>query len=125
MGITWNISPARLFEWLGALRAAQVERQVQRVATRNARKIEEWMKANAPWTDRTGASRAGLTAEVVDVTGQAALVVLRHGVEWGVFLETMQGGSYAIIGPALDTWAPVIWSEIQIELAGGTFGGEA
>lgn len=119
--IEWrNFTPWRLVEWLGEVRAAQVERQVRRVAERNAAQIEAWMKANAPWTDRTGQARATLRAEVLDVTGRAAVILLRHGVSYGIYLETIQGGTYAIITPALDHFAPQIWRDIQIELAGGT-----
>jgi hypothetical protein len=119
--IQWqNFTPWRLVEWLGEVRAAQVERQVTRVAERNAQRIEAWMRANAPWTDRTGDARATLRAEVIDITGRAALVLLRHGVSYGIYLETINQGSFAIIAPALDRWAPIIWREIQIELAAGT-----
>jgi len=119
--IEWSgFTPARLVEWLGEVRAAQVRRQVERVANRNAAKIEAWMRANAPWTDRTGQARATLKAEVIDITGQAALILLQHGTDYGgLYLETMQGGRFAIVGPAIDTWAPVIWRDIQLELAAG------
>jgi hypothetical protein len=118
--IEWqNFTPWRLVEWLGEVRAAQVERQVTRVAERNAQRIQEWMQANAPWTDRTGDARAALRAEVIDVTGHAALILLRHGVSYSVFLETIQAGRFSILMPALDHWAPIIWRDIQIELAAG------
>lgn len=120
--IKWDIRPGRVIEWLAEVRAAQIERQVRRVAERNAKQIEAWMKSNAPWTDRTGQARATLRSEVLEVTGRGALILLRYGVEYGVYLETVSGGSFAIIGPALDRWAPVIWRDLQIELAGGTLG---
>lgn len=122
-GIRWNFSPARLFEWLGDMRRRQVERGVTKVATRYANEIEQWMKANRKWTDRTGEARATLKAEVIDVTGRAALILLTYGVDYGVFLETMQAGRFAIIAPALDHFGPRLMRDLQIELAGGTFGG--
>ena len=84
-GISWDLRPSRLLEWLGDIRRRQVERGVQRVADRNAVLIEQWMRQNRPWTDRTGDARRLLQAEVLDVTGRAALIVLHHGVDYGRF----------------------------------------
>ena len=123
-GIKWDLRPSRLFEWLGDIRRRQVERGVMKVATRYAGEIETWMKANRKWTDRTGQARATLSAEVIDVTGRAALILLTHGVDYGaLYLETMQGGRFAILGPALDHFAPRIMRDLQVELTSGTFGG--
>lgn len=119
--IEWKgFTPGRLVEWLGEVRAAQVQRTVERTADRHSKKIEAWMRANAPWTDQTGDARRELRAEVLDITGKAVLILLRHGVDYGVYLETMQAGRFAILGPALDTWAPVIWRDLQVELTTGT-----
>lgn len=119
--IEWKgFTPGRLVEWLGEVRAAQVQRQVERTADRNSKKIEAWMRANAPWTDRTGDARKELRAEVIDITGKAALILLRHGVDYGLWLEVANAGKYAILGRALDTWAPIIWRDIQLELTTGT-----
>lgn len=120
--IEWKgFTPGRLVEWLGEARAAQVQRQVERSADRYSKKIEEWMRANAVWTDRTGDARRELRAEVLDITGKAVLILLRHGVDYGgLYLETMQAGRFAIITPALDVWAPIIWRDLQVEITNGT-----
>ena len=121
-GIKWNFSPARLFEWLGDVRRRQIESGVKRVADRYSVEIEQWMKQNAPWQDRTGQARATLKAEVIDVTGRAAIILLTHGTDYGgLYLETMQAGRFAIISPALDYFAPRLMRDLQIELAGGSF----
>jgi hypothetical protein len=120
-GLKWDLRPSRLFAWLGDIRRRQVEAATMRVATRMAREIEAYMRQNARWTDRTGDARRLLKAEVLDVTGRAAFILLQHGVEYGVFLEMRP--AYAIIGPTLDVYGPRIMRELQIELAGGTFGG--
>lgn len=121
-GIKWNFSPARLFEWLGDVRRRQIERGVMKVADRYSIEIEQWMKQNAPWQDRTGQARATLKAEVIDVTGRAAIILLQHGTDYGgLYLETMQAGRFAIISPALDYFAPRLMRDLQIELAGGSF----
>lgn len=121
-GIKWSLSPARLFEWLGDVRRRQIETGVKRVAERNAAKIEEWMRSNAVWQDISGDARRELKAEVLEVTGRAAFILLRHGTDYGgLYLETMQAGRFSIIGPALDHFAPLLMRDLQIELAGGSF----
>lgn len=122
-GLKWDLRPNRLFEWLGDIRRRQVERATLRVAERMAKEIEEWMRANAIWQDQTGDARRLLQAEVIDVTGRMAMILLTHGVSYGVFLEFSNGGRYAILSRALDVFAVRIMRELQIELAGGSFAG--
>ena len=80
-----------------------------------APEIEQWMKDNALWTDRTGRARAGLHTEVEKMVGQVYTIVLDHGedVPYGVWLELKNQGRYAIIQPALDFWFPVVWGRIN------------
>jgi hypothetical protein len=88
-GIKWSLNPARLFEWLGDVRRRQIERGVMRVAERMAKEIEAYMRQNAPWQNRTGNARRLLQAEVIDVTGRAAIILLTHGVDYGIYLECL------------------------------------
>lgn len=63
---------------------------------------EAFMKANARWTDRTGAARSGLTHDVrVEVARWT--IVLAHSVSYGIWLETREdfNGRYAIINPGV------------------------
>lgn len=71
-----------------------------------APQAEQYMKANAKWTDRTGAARNGLGAQV-QTSGNKVAIVLYHSVSYGVFLEVRWGGKYAIIGPAVQAMAPL------------------
>lgn len=62
---------------------------------------ETWMRTNAPWTDRTTNARNGLFAMVIDDIGiDVWLLVLSHSVHYGIWLELMQSGRYAIVRPA-------------------------
>ena len=76
----------------------------QNSAKRIAAAMLVYMKANAPWKDRTGNARASLFTTVVDspTTGQTT-VYAGQGVFYGVFLEkkTYNGVSYAIVRPTL------------------------
>src|SRR6478609_3410272 len=65
-----------------------------------AARSTEYMKMNAPWTDRTTAARNGLHAVAHHRPGQYELV-LSHAVYYGIFLEVCNSGKYQIILPSL------------------------
>ena len=69
------------------------------------------MRSTAPWTDRTGAARAGLNADVQVATNSVALI-LYHSVPYGIYLETRWGGRYAVIRPAIPVMAQLMVSNI-------------
>lgn len=71
-----------------------------------AEDLEQWMKNNAPWEDRTGDARAGLTAEAHH-QGFRQEILIYHTAEYGVWLEVRWNGRYAIIQPALDHFSTV------------------
>lgn len=73
-----------------------------------APQIEEYAKLNAPWEDRTGDARAGLTAEV-DTEGEEVVISLSHSVGYGLYLETIESGQFAIIMPTLEHFAPLVF----------------
>jgi hypothetical protein len=66
-----------------------------------ARRAEAAARANAPWEDRTGDARYGLTAEVYDEAGEIVLE-LYHTVDYGQWLELIQDGRFAVIMPTLE-----------------------
>lgn len=76
-------------------------------------RVEAYAKSNAPWTDDTGAARAGLNASVTLEEGEVVLE-LAHSVDHGYWLEVIQDGSFAIIMPTLEALGPEI-----IQDAGG------
>jgi hypothetical protein len=97
------------FRWdPGDLDPALAERQVRRgilaAAHATAPRAEAWMKANAPWTDRTGNARNGLRAKA-SVSGKGAQIMLSGGVPYQIWLEVRFGGRNAIIKPALSRWS--------------------
>lgn len=70
-------------------------------------KVEMYAKQNAVWEDRTGAARAGLTAAVYEEGGFIVLE-LAHTVDYGIWLELIKDGSYAIIMPTLEAVGPEV-----------------
>lgn len=69
--------------------------------------VEEYAQVNAPWQDRTGDARSGLTAEVSHSAGDIVLT-LGHTVDYGLWLEVIQNGKFAIIIPTLEAMAPKV-----------------
>lgn len=116
-GLTWQNPPERAWSELAARYARAVENMVYAVAKRWAPRIEEWMKVNAPWTDRTGNARQGLYTEVNRVAGSMVQIILAHGVEYGLWLEISNASRFGIVNPALDHFGPLIWQDIVRELS--------
>jgi hypothetical protein len=85
----------------------QVNDKMTAVLAYDAPEIENWMKSNAPWTDRTGNARNGLAARAYD-DGESHGIILYHQVPYGIWLEVRFNGEYAIIGPALEYWGPIV-----------------
>lgn len=64
-------------------------------------------RGNAPWADRTGDARSGLTAMALDDHGDVVLTLF-HTVEYGLWLEVIQNGQFATIMPTIEALAPEI-----------------
>lgn len=63
--------------------------------------LEQQMQNEAPWTDQTGAARAGLRATPFG-EGLKQGLYLYHTVSYGIWLEVRWDGAYAIIIPTLE-----------------------
>ena len=102
MSIRWegNLTVSSLDELDNKVRRGMVA-----AANYVAPQAEAHMRANAPWTDRTGNARAGLNAKV-EVGANKVAIVLAHSVPYGIWLEVRWGGKYAIIEPTIATFAP-------------------
>lgn len=78
---------------------------------------ENYMRANAPWTDRTTNARNSLYAkaesEAVDTGNATHSLLLAHGVSYGIYLETMQSGRYGVIVPAWLHTSDELWAMLR------------
>lgn len=105
-GIEWQgleMVDAMFASFGNGLVAARVE-----TADKLAELIEQYMKSNAPWKDRTGDAREGLTAIAVhDATSSTVYAGYSYKTPYGFFLEnyTYKGVSYAIVGPTIERFA--------------------
>jgi hypothetical protein len=99
-----------------------VATRVATVMESGKERVEEYARSNAPWEDRTGNARNGLTAGVSEDGGEIVLE-LAHTVDYGIWLETIENGAFAIIMPTLEALGPEILREAgaQVVYTGKTF----
>lgn len=71
--------------------------------------LQDYMRDNAPWTDRTGQARQRLTATASKVA-KGYQITLAQGVDYGVFLELAHEKRFAIIQPTINTKGPEVMS---------------
>jgi len=79
---------------------AKHEQVVNETVVFGSQKGLEYMKNNAPWTDRTGNARAGLFV-VPNTREKVKTIVFSHTVSYGIWLEVRNNGKYQIIMPAV------------------------
>lgn len=78
-----------------------------------ADEIQYKMKANRPWTDRTGMAKATLSAKVSMPSDTLVRITLAHGVGYGIWLELAHGKNYAIIAPTVTEEGPRIVGDLN------------
>lgn len=115
MAFEWYVPPTVAFPALANAYARNIHAGVVAIANRRAPEIEEWMKANHPWTNRTGAAEAGLHTVVQETANSMVQIILSHGadVDYGIWLEVANSGNYAVIAPAVDVWGVTVWNDVQ------------
>lgn len=72
----------------------------------------DYAKHAAPWADRTGEAREGLDVDV-DSPGDDIVLTMYHTAPHGRWLETIQGGNFAIIMPTLERYGQEIKQRIE------------
>lgn len=70
--------------------------------------LEEAARRNAIWEDRTGDARDGLNATTLSPRDGVVRLALSHTVEYGIWLELIQNGKFAVIMKTLEQEAPRI-----------------
>jgi len=90
-----------------------VEEAVEAVMEHYAGEVQDYAQENAPWEDRTGAARDGLTAEASS-SGNTHEIVLYHTVDYGIWLEIRNSGEYAIILPTIEHMGPQIMAALSL-----------
>jgi len=122
MGSKWIVPPTVAFQGLFTAYEWRIYKAVFKVLQARAPEIQKWMKENRPWTDRTGNARASLSADAIAqferIIIELSLGRLPDGtiLEYGKYLEWAHGGQYAIVGPAVDHWSPIIMEDMRLLL---------
>lgn len=76
--------------------------------------MENWAQEHAPWQDQTGDARSGLHSWAQhDEGAMVSSAYIAHGVDYGLSLETMQGGRFQIILPTILHFAEHL-SEVEV-----------
>ena len=121
-GFRWTAPAERAFNELADAYINAIHGGVAAIAQKWAPIIENWMKRNAPWTDRTANARQGLYTEVQECINQMVSIILAHGVDYGIYLEgwdprnnreMKNAGRWAVVNPAIDYFAPRIWADVR------------
>lgn len=83
--------------------SARVVAGVLMYANTEALRLQNEMKSNAPWTDRTAHARQSLTAFAYKEKPDTVTIKLTHGatVPYGIYLELAHEKKYAIIQPTI------------------------
>lgn len=87
-----------------AAETGEVIEQVKAVMEGCQDAILSYAKQNAPWQDITGEARAGLGVEVGNDSANIWLQLF-HTVDYGLWLEVIESGKWAIIMPTLEGFA--------------------
>lgn len=115
MSFQWTVTPTTAFTDLSRAQANAIRRAVRLLARRYAVEIENHMKANAVWTDRTSHARQSLYTEVREWGQDMVEILLSHGenIPYSVYLELSNQGRFSIISPTLDVYGPRVFADVQ------------
>ena len=91
----------------------RLRKKILAVLEYKAPQVENYMKTNAPWTDRTGNARQGLRAQAYDDGGTNMGIVLYQQVPYGIWLEIANSSQYAIIMPTVDALGPEVMAACE------------
>ena len=80
--------------------AIRSDMAVRMYAEAAAIKLQNYMRDNAPWVDRTGHARQRLTGTVSNAPG-GYKITLAQGVDYGIWLELANEKRYSIIQPTI------------------------
>lgn len=112
MGFKWDVAPNQTLPQMTEAYTRAIFQSGRRIAYEQAEEMEQYAKANAPWTDRTGDARERLHA-TVEETGPIGTIVLSHGVSYGLWLEISNGGRFSVIAPTIDVFGPRVMRSLQ------------
>jgi len=116
--INWHGTDRRMKQRIGAYGEA-VKQASFNLGQHWGAVLEAYAKSQAPWTDRSGNLRQALWGRAFLIqNGDAVMIVLSHGLDYGIFLETRNASRYAIVRPALEVHYGQVWDSYKRMLGG-------
>lgn len=120
-GIEWVRDPVAVWipgynQWVQTLMDV-----AEGVIEMRAIEIEQWMKANHVWKNRTGLAEQSLFTALVRDAFRVTLI-MGHGanVHYSRFLERYmhsgRGDRFSVLKPALDYWSPILLEDLRRSL---------
>ena len=115
MTISWNIDPGEYLERLTRQMADAIERDIVRLVDQLSDQAAVFMRDQARWTDRTGAARAGLYADVEHAVRESVTLLLSHGpaIEYAWYLEYAHRSRWGILSDTVDNFTPLLFRGVQ------------
>jgi hypothetical protein len=106
-GIRWVTPPSELAKAIEKY-GDRVMVAVKAIADYIATQAQNDMRANAPWSDRTGNARSGLFSVAEMAAKDVVIIYFSHGhtVWYGIYLEVAHGGRWGIIAPTMERIYP-------------------
>lgn len=113
MTLTWSRTPADAWSAVVKNRADNIEKDTVIMVDRWTSTATAWMKENARWTDRSEDARNNLYSDVLHVARQTVSLLLSHGptITYAQYLEA--NPRFAILGDAVDQFAPLLFRGLQ------------
>lgn len=105
MNIRFDASNSDLFRNLENM-PERAKAAILMYANTSAASLESEMKANRPWTDRTGAAKQRLRGSASIPEPDKVRITLSHGVDYGLWLEYAKEKKYAILEPTIRLKGP-------------------
>lgn len=78
----------------------KLRRAIEAAVGISATEGQSRLKIDAPWSDETGAARAGLHT-IENNQGDRFSIIFAHAVHYGIWLEVRWSGKYEVIMPTV------------------------
>jgi hypothetical protein len=105
-----NLTPSQAVDKLRIVLTG-INNKTAQYAEYKAAEIENKMKIEAPWTDRTGNARNSIYS-VAQIEGNNVVIYSGIGIEYGKWLEIAHEKRFSIVKPTIDAITPTIKGDL-------------
>lgn len=90
----------------------KMDKAIGRTMEYSATNLQNHMRTNAPWTDRTSNARNGLFGTYRKDTSRHR-IILYHTMPYGIWLEVRHNARFAIIRPTIESQGPGVMNLLR------------